>query len=132
MPDLTHSQFSRLDERARQVEPIARQVARVEEKVDGLHKALANLVVFEERQAAQAARFRELVDTVGANRAQHEARVAAMAERFDSRVTALEKAQGAIGAELHGYVQRWMGVSFALGLIGTVGGAWSVLSKLMH
>ena len=130
--DPTRSQFSRLDDRVRQVEPIADKVERIEEKVDGLHRALAALALFEERQATQGQRVRELADTVGANRTQADTRVAAMAERFDNRVTALEKAHAAVTGELHGYVQRWMGVSFALGLVGSVGGAWSVLSKLMH
>ena len=131
--DPTRSDFARLDDRVRTVEPLADRFQRTEAKIDTLHTALAELVRFEERQANQAQRYRELVDTVNENRTLADQRAAGMAERFDARIIDIEKAHQTLASELHGYVQRYMGISAAIGgFCILLGGAWAVTSKLIH
>lgn len=132
MSDPTNSDFARLDDRVRRVEPMAQQLARVDGKLDALNTALAALVRFEERQANQAEKFRELAVDVANNRNQAEQRAAAMGERFDDRITDLEKAHQVVSAELHGYVQRYMGITAAVsGFCVLLGGVWAVVSKFV-
>lgn len=116
----THSEFQRFEDRVD--DTIARQVGRVESKVDGITQAIARLVVFEERQHHHAARFDTLAEQVGAN----QARAAAMAERFDNRCKELEARHQLLVVQLHGYVQRYVGAAAVAGV------GWAVASKFIH
>lgn len=105
MNDPTHSDFGRLESR------LSAKDSRLESKIDDLHEAVMRLLIFEERQTAQAERLREL------ERELHE----------------LSIKQQELTIELHGYVQRYMGISAAVsGLAIVLGGAWAVASHFIH
>jgi hypothetical protein len=99
MSEPTHSDFGRLENR------LSDKDSRLEEKIDDLHKAVMRLLVFEERQTAQAERLREM----------------------EHRIHELTINQQDIATELHGYVQRYMGISAAVsGFVIVLGGVWAV------
>jgi hypothetical protein len=99
--DPTHSDFGRLESR------LTEKDSRLEAKLDDVREAVLRLLIFEERQMAQAERLREL----------------------EHRIHELTINQQDLATELHGYVQRWVGISAAVsGFVLVLGAVWAVVS----
>ncbi len=119
----THSQFARFEDRVD--ETIDRQIARLETKLEPLQHVVRDLAVLSERQVAAAAldvRFDARITTM-AERV--DARLTSTAERVDERFADLAKLQQQLEAKVDRYVQRYVGVTVALGA------GWAVASHFL-
>lgn len=104
MSEPTKSDFGRLEDR------LSDEDSRLERKIDSMHEAVLRLLIFEERVAHQAERLREL----------------------EHRIHEVAIAQQELATELHGYVQRYVGISAAVsGFVLILGAVWAVASHFI-